>query len=94
MGKAERDIEKYLDREIRKAGGFTRKYTSPGRRGVPDRIVFFKGVTFVEVKAENGILDPHQTREICRMRDQKAGVAVMSSKTDVDKYVEYKKRAL
>ena len=39
MGIRENAVEKYLDSEIKKLGGITRKWISPGRDGVPDRIV-------------------------------------------------------
>jgi len=39
MGVRERRVENYLDDEVTKLGGITRKWISPGRDGVPDRIV-------------------------------------------------------
>jgi hypothetical protein len=87
MGKEEGEIEKYLDQEVRKHGGFTRKYTSPGRRGVPDRIIFWEGVAFAEIKTAVGELSVFQKRELARMTDQGAIVEVMTSKEDVDRYV-------
>jgi hypothetical protein len=44
----ERDVESYFRQRVIKLGGMTRKYTSPGQRGVPDRIMFLDGVVFVE----------------------------------------------
>lgn len=38
MGVRENKVEKYLDKQITELGGLTRKWTSPGRDGVPDRI--------------------------------------------------------
>jgi len=40
MGVRENKVEKYLDTEVKKNGGITRKWVSPGRDGVTDRIVF------------------------------------------------------
>ena len=39
MGVRENKVEKYLDEMIQSIGGITRKWVSPGRDGVPDRIV-------------------------------------------------------
>lgn len=49
----ERTIEQALVRAVSKAGGMCLKFTSPGVRGVPDRIVLMPGggIAFVEVKA-------------------------------------------
>jgi len=40
MGVRENKVEKYLDKEVSKIGGITRKWVCPGRDGVPDRICF------------------------------------------------------
>lgn len=39
MGVRENKVEKYLDEKIKAIGGITRKWVSPGRDGVPDRVV-------------------------------------------------------
>lgn len=84
MGEKERKVEKYLDDRVKEAGGFTRKYTSPGVRGVPDRIVFLKGVHFVECKAPGKATEAHQRREHVRMQRQGAAVFVVDSEHMVD----------
>lgn len=49
----ERDIEKALVKRVESLGGLCEKFTSPNRRGVPDRIVTLPGgkIIFVEVKS-------------------------------------------
>ena len=49
----ESDIESYLRKRVEANGGKCWKWVSPGRRGVPDRIVIMPGgvVAFVELKA-------------------------------------------
>lgn len=49
----ERDIENALVKRVKELGGKCEKFTSPGRRSVPDRIVTLPGniVIFVELKA-------------------------------------------
>lgn len=82
----ESKIEKYLDREVKKRGGFTRKYTSPGRRGVPDRIVFLhNGVMFVELKTPVGELSKLQEREFKRIQDLGIAVYVIATTAGIDK---------
>lgn len=54
MSKVREDvIERHLVNEVKKAGGIAYKFTSPGRRGVPDRIVLLPNgkIIFVECKA-------------------------------------------
>lgn len=49
----ERDIERALVRRIKELGGLCEKFTSPGRRSVPDRLVTLPNnrIIFVELKA-------------------------------------------
>lgn len=64
----ERDIERWLRREVEKQGGVCMKWVSPGNDGVPDRIVILPEgqVHFVELKSEKGRVSPlqfwHQAR--------------------------------
>lgn len=45
-------IESALVRRAKELGIYTAKFTSPSRRGVPDRIFIYKGVVlFLELKA-------------------------------------------
>jgi Holliday junction resolvase len=49
----EKQIEQALVRRVKELGGTCEKFTSPGRRSVPDRIVTLLGgrIIFVECKA-------------------------------------------
>jgi Holliday junction resolvase len=49
----EKEIEQALVRRVKELGGTCEKFTSPGRRAVPDRIVTLLGgrIIFVECKA-------------------------------------------
>jgi len=77
MGARENKVETYLDDEVKKLDGITRKWVSPGRDGVPDRIVILNGdIFFVEVKTTDGILSPMQKREQQKLR--KAGAKVFT----------------
>lgn len=52
----ERDVEKWLKKEIESLGGEFWKFISPGRDGVPDRIAMFPDgrLVFVELKTTRG----------------------------------------
>lgn len=64
MGKPEQKIEKEACRTAEAHGWWQRKFTSPGRRGVHDRI-FAKNNRFclIEFKAPGETLDPLQVEE-------------------------------
>lgn len=66
----EKDVERWLGQEVRKLGGLWFKFTSPGRTGVPDRILMLWGrVVFVEMKTEKGVLSAIQKATIMQMID-------------------------
>lgn len=69
----EKDIEKWLNQEVKKLGGLSFKFTSPGNPGVPDRIYIFPDgrVFFVELKTEIGRMSNIQKWQ--RERFQKMG---------------------
>jgi hypothetical protein len=60
----ETKVEKALVDGVELRGGVCLKWTSPGRKGAPDRIVLMPGahVVFVETKAPDGVLKSWQGR--------------------------------
>ena len=60
----ERCLERRFKREVEKLGGKALKLTSPGRAGVPDRLVLFPGgrAVFVELKAPGEVVRPLQRK--------------------------------
>ena len=71
----ERDIEKYLRKEVKKRGGEIRKLRWINRRGAPDNLVWVQGFDFpklAEMKRPGKKLDAHQRRE--RLRLIKMGI--------------------
>ena len=57
----ESPIERYFVKLVEKHKGKAYKWVSPGNKGVPDRLVFLCGMTFlVELKATNGRLSAIQ----------------------------------
>lgn len=86
----ERDVETYLGACVRTLGGVAYKFTSPGRRSVPDRHVRLPGAVefYVECKAPGGKLTVLQASEHHRLRALGARVYVCNTKEDVDKAIK------
>lgn len=84
----EKDIEKYLTKEIAKLGGTAYKFNSEQRRAVPDRIcVLPKGlIFFVECKRPGKEPTPAQRRELNRLRE-KGQLATWVSTLEEVKYL-------
>ncbi len=85
----EKDIEKYLRDEVKKAGGRAYKFVSPGNAGVPDRLALFPGgrVVFVELKVpgkKSTVLQQAQQRQIAKLGFP---VFVVDSKAGVDELI-------
>lgn len=78
----ESTIERHLVKQVKAAGGTAYKFTSPGRRGVPDRLVLLPGgqAVFVECKAPGEHPRPDQMREHNRLRALGFDVVVLDSK--------------
>lgn len=87
MGARENKVEEYLDKRVTDLNGVTRKWVSPGRDGVPDRIVIIDRVVFVEVKTDDGVLEAWQSREHARLRAAGATVTVVYGARGVDKFI-------
>jgi Holliday junction resolvase-like predicted endonuclease len=88
MGVRENKVERYLDDQVKRCGGITRKWVSPGRDGVPDRIVIHNGtVVFVEVKTTDGKLSSAQMREHDRLREQGVKVVTVYGEQGVDVFI-------
>ena len=100
MGTRENKVETYFASSIKKLGGLVYKWVSPGKRGVPDRIAIVPkdkqcpccGATadiyFPEIKTEDGVVAPEQTREIVRLTTHGANAYVLFGISDIDNLVE------
>jgi hypothetical protein len=86
MTPREREVERALVERVQAAGGQAYKFTSPGRRGVPDRIVLLPGRTpeFVELKRKGQKPRPQQLREHERIRAAGGVVHVIDSVEGVE----------
>ena len=89
MGVAENKVEDYLNGEVQKRGGFTRKFAYVGRRGGADRILFLWGtIILVEVKTLQGTESKLQSRERRRIRATGARAHVVYGKAGVDELLK------
>ena len=69
----EKEIEKKVNTHARETGWLQFKFVSPGKRGVPDRMYFYKGHTLmIEFKALGGRTTELQEKEMRLLR--KAGI--------------------
>lgn len=84
----ERDVERYLIKECERRGWLCWKFVSPGRRGVPDRIVIRPGaVAFVEVKRKGGRVSPLQLRRIEELTRRGVAARVVETKGEIDEMI-------
>lgn len=89
MAELERDAEALLKREVKKRGGLTYKFISPGNSGVPDRIVLLFGrVFFVELKKPKGEPTEVQASVHKDFADQGVKVYVVRGKAEVLQWLE------
>lgn len=82
----ESTIEAYLVRRIKALGGMAEKFTSQGRRSVPDRLVSLPDgkIIFVELKAPGKKATENQQRDHERRRALGFTVLVLDSKEAVN----------
>lgn len=82
----EKTIEKKLCQRIKALGGECEKFTSPGRRSVPDRLVTLPGgiIVFVELKAPGKKPTDNQSRDHERRRALGCTVLVIDSLEGID----------
>lgn len=84
----EAKIEKYLMTQVQRLGYMCLKFTSPGTRAVPDRIIIGKGqVHFVELKAPGQKPRADQLKMHDKLKAHGLVVKVIDSKQGVDDYV-------
>lgn len=86
----ESDVERYFIKRVKEAGGLERKFKSPQRRSVTDRIAGFSvgRFAFVELKATDEKPRPDQLREHARWRKLGFAVYVLDSFESVDEFIK------
>lgn len=85
----EKQIEQYLVKQAKAAGGRAYKFVSPGNNGVPDRIVMLPGgrIAFAELKAPGKKPTPLQVNQQRFIANQGLPVVVIDNKEQVDKLI-------
>ncbi len=84
----ESTFEAKFGKMVKRLGGLSYKWVSPGNAGVPDRIVFFppgtwigetlvEGIWFVELKSTKGKLTPRQVHQHDLLRQRGARVITL-----------------
>ena len=92
----ESKFEAQFGKMVKRLGGLSYKWVSPGNAGVPDRIVFFspgtrigetlvEGIWFVELKSTKGKLTPRQRHQQDRLRQR--GARALTLWPDTHQYV-------
>ncbi|KGX84470.1 PDDEXK family nuclease [Pontibacillus litoralis] len=86
----EKDIEEYLRKRAKEAGGKAYKFESPGNDGVPDRLVIFPGnnIYFVELKAPGKKPRPLQLKQMRDISSFGCEVLVIDSKDGVNEFIQ------
>ena len=84
----EKDIENALVRKVKTLGGMCEKFTSPGRRSVPDRIITLPNgkIVFVEVKNTGKKPTELQLRDHERRRSLGCDVRVIDNMDDANAF--------
>lgn len=87
----EKDIEKYLRKSIKQAGGECLKWVSPGTTGVPDRIVICPDgrIVFVELKRPFEKPRPVQRVVLRRLYHLGCRVVVIDNRKSVEGFVRW-----
>jgi hypothetical protein len=81
-------VENYLKNEVEKAGGWAVKFNPTGHTGLPDRIIFYKGLTWlVEAKSPRGHTREHQKAKHAEFAKYGFRVRIVKNKTQVDEFI-------
>jgi len=77
----EKDVEAALVRRVKALGGLCEKFTSPGRRSVPDRLVTMPDgqIIFVELKRPGGKPTEAQLKDHAKRRELGCDVRVIDN---------------
>lgn len=83
-------LEKKLKDDVLKMGGQALKFISPGKNGVPDRLILKPGgqALFVEMKAPGEPLEPLQRKRAEQLRALGFKVYKIDSVEDVKRFIQ------
>lgn len=87
--KKESSIEDKFKKACQRYGGVAMKFVSPGRNGVPDRLVQWPGgvTTYAELKKPGKDLDPDQVVQVKEMRDRGCLVHVIHNDIEIAMFI-------
>ena len=87
----EKQVERNFVKAVKEAGGLAMKFISPGRVGVPDRIVLLPGgrAVFAEIKCPGGKLRKAQEAAHREIRATGFPVCVIRSDADIRTFCEF-----
>ena len=87
---SESQLEENLCRRIKKLGGMALKFMSPGRAGVPDRIILMPGgkIYFVEMKSSNGPVNPIQEYVFEKFEELGFKVHILNSEQTIENFIQ------
>jgi hypothetical protein len=89
MNFPEKTLERYLVRRVRALGGECFKFLSPGRAGMPDRMIVLPGnqISFLELKASGKKPRPLQLHILARLNELGCKASWTDSKEGVDDFL-------
>ena len=87
---SESQLEENLCKKIKKLGGMALKFMSPGRAGVPDRIILMPGgkIYFVEMKSSNGPVNPIQEYIFEKFEELGFKVHILNSEQTIENFLK------
>lgn len=87
---SEKELEKKFVWEVKKAGGCAYKFVSPGRSGVPDRLVVLPDnrIGFVELKASGEKARPDQMHQQKTLACMGCYVAVLDDPDNIGRILQ------
>lgn len=86
---SESQLETYLFKRVSKLGGMALKFLSPGRAGVPDRIILMPGgrIYFVEMKSPDGSVNSIQEYVFEKFAELGFKVHILNSIESIEKFL-------
>lgn len=87
---SENQLEEKLRKKIKELGGIALKFVSPGRAGVPDRIILMPQgkIYFVEMKSPRGEVNPIQKYVFEKFEELGFKVHILNSDDAIKNFLE------
>ena len=87
----EKEVEDHLVKGVKRMGGLAYKFSSPGKRSVPDRVCVFPTgyVCFVELKRPGKTATPSQEKVLKNIRARGVIAVVIDHPNRVDAFLQW-----